>query len=343
MSSSQHPQHDPTQTTKEQQMIDLPSDKFVFNLDSSFGGTLPNEQQKKKRKPIFNDELGYRNSSNVLGKIDPSCEVLYKENDYERRNRNFVEETDFVYVAVVFLNDYQEQFLSVFENTLDRYKNGNCLFPKGRERTHDYYLFGKTIEEIVIAINMTIEIHTKKDLCFKDWPQPLKSLKTIVSRQSRVINPWKKFGVIIYPNSRCVGCLSPVNPLLEKCELEENKSGTKTFIRCRYCINKANYEKQKMEADSKKTSAYLARREAYKNGDRGITWKVIGEKENWLCHLCGDLVDSTVSSNKSNGPTIDHLTPITKGGKHEWDNVKLAHRSCNSSKSNRPIKPKATA
>ena len=32
--------------------------------------------------------------------------------------------------------------------------------------------------------------------------------------------------------------------------------------------------------------------------------------------------------------TIDHIHPISKGGSHIWDNIQLAHQSCNSRKGN---------
>lgn len=31
-------------------------------------------------------------------------------------------------------------------------------------------------------------------------------------------------------------------------------------------------------------------------------------------------------------PTIDHIIPLSKGGLHSWNNIQLAHLSCNSSK-----------
>lgn len=31
-------------------------------------------------------------------------------------------------------------------------------------------------------------------------------------------------------------------------------------------------------------------------------------------------------------PSIDHVIPISKGGTHTWDNVRLAHHHCNSIK-----------
>ena len=31
-------------------------------------------------------------------------------------------------------------------------------------------------------------------------------------------------------------------------------------------------------------------------------------------------------------PSIDHVIAVANGGTHEWSNVKLAHRICNSNK-----------
>ena len=36
-------------------------------------------------------------------------------------------------------------------------------------------------------------------------------------------------------------------------------------------------------------------------------------------------------------PSVDHMIPIAKGGTHTWDNVQLAHRYCNSIKSDKFI------
>ncbi|WP_210434349.1 HNH endonuclease [Virgibacillus sp. SK37] len=36
-------------------------------------------------------------------------------------------------------------------------------------------------------------------------------------------------------------------------------------------------------------------------------------------------------------PSIEHVIPISKGGTHTWDNVKLAHRKCNNLKSDKVI------
>lgn len=58
-------------------------------------------------------------------------------------------------------------------------------------------------------------------------------------------------------------------------------------------------------------------------------WK----RDRGLCHLCGgkvprpgEPVDMRLRA------TVDHIRPIARGGLHEWANVALAHRWCNSAK-----------
>lgn len=66
------------------------------------------------------------------------------------------------------------------------------------------------------------------------------------------------------------------------------------------------------------------------------------ERDNGVCWLCGktcdwsnyEIVDGTfIAGNQY--PSIDHVIPLAKGGTHTWDNVKLAHRICNSIKSDK--------
>jgi len=77
-----------------------------------------------------------------------------------------------------------------------------------------------------------------------------------------------------------------------------------------------------------------AKREAaMRGGDRSIHWRRLGDRDCWRCHLCEGTVPKCVgSSKKRNGATVDHLIPLCDGGSHEWDNVALAHWSCNISR-----------
>jgi len=56
------------------------------------------------------------------------------------------------------------------------------------------------------------------------------------------------------------------------------------------------------------------------------------ERDNWTCHICGDSVDPDLDRSHEMGATIDHITPISKGGLDELDNVSLAHWFCNRKK-----------
>lgn len=73
--------------------------------------------------------------------------------------------------------------------------------------------------------------------------------------------------------------------------------------------------------------------------DRTITLKGVYERDRGVCYICGaptDFNDYVLKNNKrccrKNYPTIDHVIPIARGGSHTWDNVKLAHLSCNARK-----------
>ena len=61
------------------------------------------------------------------------------------------------------------------------------------------------------------------------------------------------------------------------------------------------------------------------------------ETSNKSCYLCGDLIDPNLPSHHRMARTIDHIIPIARGGKHDIDNIDFAHRSCNSSKKDKPL------
>ena len=73
--------------------------------------------------------------------------------------------------------------------------------------------------------------------------------------------------------------------------------------------------------------------------DKDITLKRVAQRDKDICYLCGHPVDwndySDISGNflvGPNYPSVEHVIPIAKGGKHAWNNVRLAHCHCNSLK-----------
>lgn len=91
---------------------------------------------------------------------------------------------------------------------------------------------------------------------------------------------------------------------------------------------------------------YRRRMSMRNNGDmQDISILKLMERDNNTCYLCGNEVDindyhidkkgTFIAGN--NYPSIEHVIPLSKGGTHTWDNVKLACRYCNSIKSDKII------
>lgn len=102
-----------------------------------------------------------------------------------------------------------------------------------------------------------------------------------------------------------------------------------------FCSEDCRTLHRKRQKSLKKISKRFAGREI----DLTITLDALVERDNNICYICGEICDSndftivngnTICGNKY--PSIDHVIPASKGGTHTWDNVKLAHRICNSYK-----------
>lgn len=57
----------------------------------------------------------------------------------------------------------------------------------------------------------------------------------------------------------------------------------------------------------------------------------IFERDQWTCYLCSTVCNEPTPYDIK-AATIDHVTPLTEGGKHERANVKTACLGCNSAK-----------
>lgn len=71
--------------------------------------------------------------------------------------------------------------------------------------------------------------------------------------------------------------------------------------------------------------------------DKGITLKRLYERDKGICWICGGVCDWDDKETReecivtgNSYPSIDHIVELCKGGAHSWENVKLAHRICNS-------------
>ena len=67
-------------------------------------------------------------------------------------------------------------------------------------------------------------------------------------------------------------------------------------------------------------------------GHKPLHFRVIAERDGWLCQLCGDPVERDAAVPEPLAPTVDHIIPLSCGGAHDEMNVQLAHFICNSRK-----------
>jgi len=73
--------------------------------------------------------------------------------------------------------------------------------------------------------------------------------------------------------------------------------------------------------------------------DQDITLEKLFKRDGGTCYLCGrecdwddwKVIDGQFVAGESY-PSIDHVKPISKGGAHTWENIKLACRHCNTVK-----------
>lgn len=62
-------------------------------------------------------------------------------------------------------------------------------------------------------------------------------------------------------------------------------------------------------------------------------WEASGK----TCCLCGEPIDGTLPPRHPMSRTLEHLTPIVRGGRHDIENLDFAHFSCNSSKKDKTL------
>lgn len=64
---------------------------------------------------------------------------------------------------------------------------------------------------------------------------------------------------------------------------------------------------------------------------------VVYQRDNWTCRIegCGEPIDPTLDPESSHAASIDHIVPLSLGGTHTYDNIRAAHRVCNSRRGNR--------
>jgi hypothetical protein len=111
--------------------------------------------------------------------------------------------------------------------------------------------------------------------------------------------------------------------------LECNKSfiGTKCRIYCSSdCSKKAGIRSSRISRKMLERKAFIEHVNPMK----------VFKRDNYKCKLCGcDTPLSLRGKHEPNSPELDHIIPISKGGKHSYSNTQLLCRQCNQDKSDK--------
>lgn len=89
--------------------------------------------------------------------------------------------------------------------------------------------------------------------------------------------------------------------------------------------------------NDRRRDSYHRRRALKKGATSGgpVRLAEVAMRDRRRCHLCGSSVDLARVWPDPMSPSLDHLVPLTRGGPHAPENVRLAHLRCNVAKGNR--------
>jgi 5-methylcytosine-specific restriction endonuclease McrA len=123
-----------------------------------------------------------------------------------------------------------------------------------------------------------------------------------------------------------------------------NKEELNQRSRDHYAANKARYKENYLRWITENKDRWTAYRNQWSrergsgHRDRAKRYGVqytpvnktaIFERDNWICGICGDLVDKTIPWPDLECATLDHVVPMSLGGDHVESNVQIAHFFCN--------------
>lgn len=119
--------------------------------------------------------------------------------------------------------------------------------------------------------------------------------------------------------------------------------GTPDMRACRICgtkfptLDKTAFCSEQCRLDSKHARGHRMRALIRGISAEKFSRTEIFERDGWRCQVCGKKVRRDVNSKHPLYPSLDHITPLAKGGTHTRVNVQCVHLSCNFTKQARLI------
>lgn len=69
--------------------------------------------------------------------------------------------------------------------------------------------------------------------------------------------------------------------------------------------------------------------------DELVRCDVVADRDKWQCHLCGKYINPNAAWPDGQSLSMDHVVPLSVGGRHSYANIRAAHLRCNLSKNAR--------
>lgn len=129
----------------------------------------------------------------------------------------------------------------------------------------------------------------------------------------------------------------PRTHICKECKTEfTTECGNKHSVFC--CQACAEKYDRRQEHQSDRHKAYM--KEAKRRREKQlrqqytepVSYDALYRRDHGVCQICGMAVHPDKFCDDSWGGTIDHIVPLSVGGKHSMSNCQLAHRICNSLK-----------
>lgn len=96
-----------------------------------------------------------------------------------------------------------------------------------------------------------------------------------------------------------------------------------------------NKTRRQRDYERNKRWVYRTGRKGLDGGCRPWMLAYFRYVQNHCCCYCNRLMFEVAPQHHPRAETIEHVLPLSRGGKHSWENVVLACSECNKRKSNR--------
>ena len=235
----------------------------------------------------------------------------------------------------VFVTD-NERKVSCSEKCRSRYNKRN----RGHKRTCETcgIIFYKYREQS----------HCSKQ-CFMEYLEQKSKQKELLTRLVKAIDPSRQKKCIecnqtfyaryrnkIFCSDKCSSSHWRSKIIINKPKYKKNcKYCGKDFITTRsnatYCTNDCRKRFQWRRREALRDQRIKVNGEVHWD----ITLEKLVKRDKNICYLCNEEVHMDKHYNHNMYGSIDHVIPLAKGGTHTWNNIKLAHRICNSIKADK--------